>query len=576
MKSINKSNKGSSQYSDSTTAGQRAEQEGFNPETGSKLLKPEGVFSDEDLKELGISREEHDARRGATPPSVDKGVASAVKRLMGMEEEQEPTQVTTRANPQREANTPQMAERMNQIIARRREMKKSADWVEKLLARKNRSAIDMSLAKESYPDSNMDDKSWEEVKRQMLFEEGVKETFGSEHSPGAHIQPEERRASQTDQGASDWYQRHYPTPKTADTRIPVRISGVPGDITDSPETSTFQTNDPRRNPKVPQVNVYENQILNSLAKLMKADVEDEHKATERIRGIEGPDAKPISERNEDSGGYELTDAERAAGQRYRRGEFTGPEGTPSRTEALWGSTAPKPARDVTQYQEDETGRATTNRSSGPISSPTAEERADTIREHGAPTESRAAQMMAPREKDPQKVQVHNPSGAIVASLLKLMKAPSKDASPAQVRSAEKARPGNPPSRGTETGMQSAEQNRQAMTATAGQGGDDGRAEGVGFAGQLGSLLGAKAGQEFYDHLRIPNRDNPAVRAGAGAGGTSTADANQAAGISSTDTAGGMSSIGDGSDTGGVKPGTEGKLPERLVSLSSYKSADKKA
>ena len=192
-------------------------------------------------------------------------------------------------------------------------------------------------------------------------------------------------------------------------------------------------------PPPEEKNMELSKILKSVEKLMKgSNIDDELDATAQIRDVHGPSGKHKLERNPVGGGYTRTDKERAAGQRYQRGELTGPEGTASREEALWGSTAPVPAHDVTPYQEAETGRATTNRASGSVSSPTAEERADTLREHGTPTETRAAQMMVPRDTNPKKVQVHEPNyGAIVASLLKLMKAPADAGLQAQQRASRK-------------------------------------------------------------------------------------------------------------------------------------------
>ena len=68
MKSIDKNVKGSKGQAQgkniySTTASEVAETGGFDPNTGSKLIQPQGVFSDEDLKELGMTREDYDARR---------------------------------------------------------------------------------------------------------------------------------------------------------------------------------------------------------------------------------------------------------------------------------------------------------------------------------------------------------------------------------------------------------------------------------------------------------------------------------------------------------------------------------
>jgi hypothetical protein len=106
---------------------------------------------------------------------------------------------------------------------------------------------DKMFKKESFPDSNMDDKSWEDVKRQLE----MREAFGADHAPGTHYQAGETAGKESHNTISD-----IPEEFTAE-----RSGAVPASVyrpEEGTETSTVQTNDPRRNPKVPKVTVFRN------------------------------------------------------------------------------------------------------------------------------------------------------------------------------------------------------------------------------------------------------------------------------------------------------------------------------
>jgi len=285
-------------------------------------------------------------------------------------------------------------------------------------------------------------------------------------------------------------------------------------------------------------------IQNSLLKLMKVheDTEREHDAVEQVRGIS--DFRQHIPTEERTGGFTMTDAERAAAARYRTGELTGPEGTASREEALWGSTAPTPRHDLTPYAEEPTGGMARE-----STSPTAGERADTLREHGTPTATRAARMMAQRDKNPQRVQVHEPArGAIVASLLKLMKAPDAGmaASLRQSR-ATKHEQGKAKTAGaTQTGSTAGRDllGRGDLAAPQGGGGD---AEAHALAGSAASLLGARSAQEFYGKLGIKSPQEFSDTGGVGNQPDPNTPGN--VGAAANPTTPPQGSIGDGSGTG---------------------------
>ena len=146
----------------------------------------------------------------------------------------------------------------------------------------NLKAIEASVLdfmKESYPDSDMDDESWEEVTRRMRANQALEDEYGNEHSSGAFHQPHERPRQEDDLPFSRRGDIHAEAQKLP----PTSLSGVPDKFThegmsaephswEGTGTSTRQwINDPRRNPEVPKVQPFSNSIEKSLLKLMKGE-----------------------------------------------------------------------------------------------------------------------------------------------------------------------------------------------------------------------------------------------------------------------------------------------------------------